>query len=51
MLMAACHEYSHIYHRGHDEGFSSMYYKVTTQVLSEISSWRKIYDLRESIEL
>jgi hypothetical protein len=51
MLMAACHEYSHIYHRGHNEDFSSMYYTVTTKVLSEISSWREIYNLKDNIEL
>lgn len=49
LLMAACHEVTHINHKYHDENFCAEYYVICTKVMTNLSSWKQIYDKRDSI--
>jgi hypothetical protein len=51
LLTAACHEYTHVTHSDHGESFTSENFKVVRDVFTNLSSWREILQISETISL
>ena len=51
LLIAACHEYTHIDYPNHNESFSSANFDVVRDVMANLSSWQEILKIADDITL